>query len=72
MTLRRVALRQPRCRRESDALRRRLAELVRERQALREEGAAEAVLEENRLEIVQAQLGLAQALVSEYFAASAA
>jgi hypothetical protein len=49
-----------------------VAELVRERQALRDEGAADAVLEENRLEIVQAQLELSQALVQEHLAASAA
>ena len=72
MTLRRVALRQPRCAQETEALQQRVAELVRERQALREEGAADAVLEENRLDIVQAQLELAQALVQEHLAATAA
>jgi hypothetical protein len=50
----------------SDALRGRLADLVRERQALRDRRATTSVLEQNRLAIVQAQLQLAQALVSEH------
>lgn len=50
----------------SDALRGRLAELVRERQALRDERACASVLEQNRLAIVQAQLELARTLVSEH------
>jgi hypothetical protein len=50
----------------SDALRHRLAELVDERQALRERRASAFVLEQNRLAIVQAQLDLARALVSEH------
>jgi hypothetical protein len=50
----------------SEALRGRLADLVRERQALRDRGAAAFVLEQNRLAIVQAQLELARTLVSEH------
>jgi hypothetical protein len=50
----------------SDPLRRRVAELVSERQALRDRRASEFVLEQNRLAIVQAQLDLAKALVSEH------
>jgi hypothetical protein len=50
----------------SDALRGRLAELVRERQALRDRRASTVVLEQNRLAIVQAQLELARTLVSEH------
>jgi alkylation response protein AidB-like acyl-CoA dehydrogenase len=50
----------------SDAVRRRLADLVRERQALRDDNASGLVLEQNRLAIVQAQLELARTLVSEH------
>ena len=50
----------------SDALRCRLTELVGERQALRERRASAFLLEQNRLAIVQAQLDLARALVSEH------
>jgi len=53
-------------------VRRRLAELVLERQKLRDERAAETLLEQNRLDIVQAQHELAHALVSEHVGASAA
>jgi hypothetical protein len=53
-------------------VRRRLAELVLERQELRDERAAEGVLEQNRLAIVQAQHELANALVSEHVGAKAA
>jgi hypothetical protein len=49
----------------------RLADLVRERQALRDDKASVSVLEQNRLEIVQAQLELARALVSEHAEAAA-
>jgi hypothetical protein len=55
----------------SDAVRCRLADLVRERQALRDDKASVSVLEQNRLEIVQAQLELARALVSEHAEAAA-
>jgi hypothetical protein len=51
---------------ESDALRERLGILVCERQALRDGMAAPRILEQNRLAIVQAQLELAQALLSEH------
>jgi hypothetical protein len=50
----------------SDALRGRLADLVRERQALRDRRAPTSVLEQNRLAIVQAQLELARTLVCEH------
>jgi hypothetical protein len=50
----------------SAVLERRLSALVRERQDLREREASEFVLEQNRLEIVQTQLELSQALVSEH------
>jgi hypothetical protein len=50
----------------SDALQGRLADLVCERQALRDLRASAFVLEQNRLAIVQAQLDLARALVSEH------
>jgi hypothetical protein len=56
----------------SELVRRRLAELVLERQRLREQRASETLLERNRLEIVQAQHELAHALVSEHGAVSAA
>jgi hypothetical protein len=55
----------------SDALRGRIAELVRARQGLRDVKASSVVLEQNRLAIVQAQLELARALVSEYSRAEA-
>jgi hypothetical protein len=50
----------------SEALRGRLADLVRQRQALRDELASTSMLEQNRLAIVQAQLELARTLVSEH------
>jgi hypothetical protein len=50
----------------SDVLHRRLAYLVRERQALRDDKASALVLEQNRLAIVQTQLELARTLVSEH------
>jgi hypothetical protein len=50
----------------SDRLRGRLADLVREREALRDRRAPTPVLEQNRLAIVQAQLELARTLVSEH------
>lgn len=50
----------------SAVLERRLASLVRKRQDLRERDASELLLEQNRLEIVQTQLELSQALVSEH------
>jgi hypothetical protein len=56
----------------SSALQHRLALLVLERQRLREREASRFVLEQNRLEIVQVQQELAQALVSEHTAPSAA
>jgi hypothetical protein len=56
----------------SSALQHRLALLVLERQKLREREASRFVLEQNRLDIVQAQQELAQALVSEHTAPSAA
>jgi urease accessory protein UreE len=51
---------------ESVVLERRLAQLVRERQELRDGEASQFVLEQNRLEIVRTQLELSQALVSEH------
>jgi len=45
---------------------------VLERQTLREREASPLVLEQNRLDIVQAQQELAQALMSEHAAASVA
>lgn len=53
-------------------MRRRLAELVLERQKLRDDCASGGLLEQNRLDIVQAQQELAHALVSEHVGASAA
>jgi hypothetical protein len=50
----------------SYALRGQLADLVRERQALRDRRAPTSVLEQNRLAIVQAQHELARTLVSEH------
>jgi hypothetical protein len=67
-----VGLRRPRFAQESEALRRQLTELVLERQALREQRASPIMLEQNRLDIVQAQLELSRALVSEHASASAA
>jgi hypothetical protein len=63
--LKHVELR-PASRLRSDVVRGRLAELVRERQALRDSRASTVVLEQNRLAIVQAQLDLARTLVSEH------
>jgi hypothetical protein len=56
----------------SGVLQDRLVELVLARQALRDQRAAKFVLEQNRLEIVQTQLELSDALVSEHRSASAA
>ena len=50
---------------ESQELQRRLDALVLERQRLRDEQVSLGALEENRIEIVQAQLELSRALVSE-------
>jgi len=52
--------------RQSEALRRRVESLVLERQGLRERRVPAGVLEQNRLEIVQAQLEYSEALVSEH------
>jgi hypothetical protein len=49
----------------SETLRKRLGDLVRDRQELRNDKAAAFVLEQNRLSIVRAQHELAQALMSE-------
>jgi hypothetical protein len=57
---------------DSRQLQRRLAALVFERQQLRERHASKTLLEQNRLDIVQAQLELAQALVSEHIDACVA
>jgi hypothetical protein len=67
-----VGLRHPGFASESELVRHRLAGLVLERQKLRDERASEAMLEQNRLDIVQAQQDLARALMSEHDAASAA
>jgi len=67
-----VGLRHPGFRTESELVRRRLADLVLERQKLRDERAAEVLLEQNRLDIVQAQQDIAHALVSEHVGATAA
>lgn len=69
--MRHVDLRPPRPER-SGTLQHRLALLVLERQTLREREASPLVLEQNRLDIVHTQQELAQALVSEHAAASAA
>jgi hypothetical protein len=61
-----VELRQTLTEEPSAVLERRLSALVRERQDLRERDASQVVLEQNRLEIVQKQLELSQALVSEH------
>ncbi len=56
----------------SAVLERQLAALVRERQDLRDREASQFLLEQNRLAIVQAQLDLSQALVSEHLQAASA
>jgi len=56
----------------SELVRRRIAALVLERQTLHERRATEILLEQNRLDIVRAQHELANALVSEHGASSAA
>ena len=56
----------------SSALQHRLALLVLERQTLREREASRVVLEQNRLDIVQVQQELTQALLSEHTAPSPA
>jgi hypothetical protein len=56
----------------SAVLERQLAALVRERQDLRDREASQFVLEQNRLAIVQAQLDLSQALVSEHLQVASA
>jgi hypothetical protein len=61
-----VGLRPTSTRGSSQVLQGRLATLVCERQGLRESNASEFVLEQNRLEIVQAQLMLSQAFLSEH------
>lgn len=53
-------------------MRRRLEALVRERQSLRDGQASEVVLEQNRLEIVQAQLEYSRVLVLEHVGGGAA
>jgi hypothetical protein len=70
-TLRHVELRQT-ATESSAVLERKLAALVRERQDLRDREASEFVLEQNRLAIVQAQLDLSQALVSEHLQVASA
>jgi hypothetical protein len=50
----------------SEVVRGQLSDLVRERQALRDRKASTFVLEQNRLAIVQTQLELARAFVSEH------
>ena len=55
----------PAATRESQALQRRLDVLVLERQRLRDERVPLVALEQNRIEIVQTQLELSRALVSE-------
>jgi hypothetical protein len=65
LRLKHVDLRSPSSSR-SDTLRGQLAELVRERQVLREQRASTLVLEQNRLAIVQTQHELARTLVSEH------
>ncbi len=52
-----------------EALTLRVAELVSERQALRESGASEAVLEKNRIQIARAQWELGHALIDEHLPA---
>lgn len=71
MTLWNVALRRSPFAPTSELLRGRLAELVLERQKLRDERAAEALLEQNRLDIVQTQHELARALVLEHATSAA-
>ena len=56
----------------SAVLERQLAALVRERQELRDGNASQFLLEQNRLAIVQSQLDLSQALVSEHLQAASA
>jgi hypothetical protein len=56
----------------SEALLRRLGVLVAKRQDLRAQAAPEFLLEQNRLEIVQTQLELSDALVSEHLKADVA
>ena len=56
----------------SEVLLRRLGVLVAKRQDLRAQAASEFLLEQNRLEIVQTQLELSDALVSEHLKADVA
>lgn len=70
-TLTHVELRQT-AKESSVVLERQLAALVRERQDLRDREASQFLLEQNRLAIVQAQLDLSQALVSEHLQVASA
>ena len=70
-TLKHVELRQT-ATVSSAVLERQLATLVRERQELRDGNASQFLLEQNRLAIVQSQLDLSQALVSEHLQAASA
>ena len=64
-TLRCVGLR-PTSTKRSKALQGRLATLVLERQRLRESNASAFMLEQNRIDIVQTQLELSEAFLSEH------
>jgi hypothetical protein len=53
-----------------EALTLRVAELVSERQQLREHGASETALEKNRIELVRAQWELGHALIDRHLPAA--
>jgi hypothetical protein len=65
ITLRSVELR-PTSTKGSQVLQGRLAALVLERQRLRESNASAFMLEQNRIDIVQTQLELSEAFLSEH------
>ena len=66
--LRASRFRRSRIRPSVESLAARIAELVAERQALRESGSPPAAIERNRVQLVRAQWELAHALIDEHLA----
>ena len=64
--LRPARFRRSRARASADELEARIAQLVAERQLLRERGASEGALERNRLQIARAQWELGHALIDRH------